>query len=368
MRASRAVADARPRRLAALRERLVDLHLDGLLVSGLANIRYLTGFSGSNALVFVTARDLFFLTDFRYETQVADEVGDAARVRVEGVSVWTGLWAMLGETPAVSTAGFESAHLAHRDFQRLLDEGSKWHWRPTTDLVESLRERKDPCEVALIRRAGEIATAALAQTLADVRPGLSELAVAGLLERHLRDAGSEEHPFDAIVASGARSALPHASPGDRAIARGDLLLLDFGAVAGGYCADVTRTVVVGRATERQVEVHAAVRDAGAAARAGVRVGMRGRDADAIAREVLVARGFGDAFGHGLGHGLGLEVHEAPRLSRTADGVLPPGAVVTIEPGAYIPGWGGVRIEDDVHLGADGAEVLTEFPRELLELA
>jgi Xaa-Pro aminopeptidase len=361
------VVDPRPRRLAALRERLVEAHLDGLLVSSLPNIRYLSGFSGSNALLFVTQRDVLFVTDFRYEQQVADEVGDIARARIETASLWTGLWALLADA-AISTAGFESGHLVHRDFQRLQDEGGKWHWRATTDVVESLREIKDADEVAHIRSAAAIAVEALASTLAEVRSGVSELQIAGVLERKLREAGTESYPFPTIVASGPRSALPHARAADRAIAPGDFLLLDFGATAGGYCADVTRTVVVGRASERQREVYEAVRQANEVARAEVRAGMRGKDADAVARDLLTSRGFGEAFGHGLGHGLGLEVHEAPRLSRIAEGVLPEGAVVTIEPGAYLPGLGGVRIEDDVYLGPGGTRLLTEFPRELLELA
>jgi Xaa-Pro aminopeptidase len=361
------VADARPRRLAALRDRLVEAHLDGLLVSSLPNVRYLTGFSGSNALLFVTQRDVLLVTDFRYDQQAADEAGDVARLRIESASLWTGLWALLAET-GISAAGFESAHLVHRDFQRLLDEGEKWHWRPTTDIVESLREVKDADEVDHIRAAADIAMSALASTLDEVRAGVSERGIAGMLERHLREAGSEAFPFPTIVASGPRSALPHARAGERTIAPGDFLLLDFGATANGYCADVTRTVVVGRASERQREVYEAVRQANEVARAEVRAGMRGKDADAVARDLLTSRGFGEAFGHGLGHGLGLEVHEAPRLSRVVETVLVEGAVVTIEPGAYLPGLGGVRIEDDVYLGPGGTRLLTEFPRELLELA
>jgi Xaa-Pro aminopeptidase len=354
--------------LTAVRERLVERHLDGLLVSSLANVRYLTGFSGSNAFVFITGRDIWLLTDFRYESQVAEEVGDLARVRIESTSLWDGLWPVLRESEELAALGFESAHLVHRDFQRLLEEGDRWAWRPTVDVVEGLRERKDPDEVAAIRNSAQVAERALECTLAEIAVGMSEREVAGLLERNLREAGADDFPFPTIVASGQRSAFPHARAGSRAIALGDLLLLDFGATCGGYCADITRTVVVGRASERQREVHDAVREANEAARTRVRAGLRGREADAIARDILTARGFGDAFGHGLGHGLGVEVHEAPRLSRKSESVLPEGAVVTIEPGVYLPGWGGVRIEDDVHLGARGPEVLTDFPRELLELA
>ena len=365
------MADRRPERLAALIDALEGAHVDGVLLTGPANIQYLTGFTGSSGLAVVTRwSDVILITDFRYQTQAAEQVGDSARVLIESQSLWAGLWRELGQLPYVETLGFESGHLLHRDFQRLLDGGARWQWRPTTDLVEGLRERKDDGEVALIRAAADVAVRALERTLAEVRPGLTELAIAGVLERALREEGSEGFPFETIVASGPRSALPHARAAARAVRPGDFLLLDFGAIVGGYCADVTRTVVLGRADERQREVYDVVRCANALAAAQVRAGMRGRDGDALARDYIHGRGFGEAFGHGLGHGLGLEVHEAPRLSRTAEAALPPGAVVTIEPGVYLPGWGGVRIEDDVHLApaGGGPVVLTHFTRDLLELS
>ncbi|HWZ59161.1 MAG TPA: Xaa-Pro peptidase family protein [Gemmatimonadaceae bacterium] len=361
--------DRRADRLAALCAALETLQLDGVLLNSPPNIRYLTGFSGSSALVFVTVRgDVVFVTDFRYQTQVADEVGDIARILIEPQSLWTGLWQALPDYAYVEVAGFESAHLLHRDFQRLLDAGARWQWRPSVDVVEGLRERKDPDEVAAITDAAGVATRALERTLPAVRVGMTELEVAGVLERALRDEGSEAFPFPSIVASGARSALPHAGSSPKAIVRGDFLLLDFGAATRGYCADVTRTIVVGTADGQQREVYEIVQSANATASANVRAGLRGKDADALARDYIERRGYGEAFGHSLGHGLGLEVHEAPRLARTADGVLAVGAVVTIEPGIYRPGWGGVRIEDDVHLGAAGPAVLTHFTRDLLEVA
>jgi Xaa-Pro aminopeptidase len=348
-------------------EGLTAAHVDGLLVTSLPNIRYLTGFSGSSGLLFVTPRDVVFITDFRYQTQVRQEIGDLARVAIESQSLWAGLWKHLAEIANVTVAGFESAHLLHRDFQRLLENGARWQWRPTLDLVETLRERKDAAEVELIRQAAGVATRALGRTFSEVRAGMRETEVAGVLEKALRDEGSEGFPFATIVASGPRSALPHAQSSSREIANGDFLLLDFGAEVGGYCADVTRTAVVGRASEEQRSFYEVVRVANERASANVRAGMSGRDADALARDYIQQRGFGDLFGHSLGHGLGLEVHEAPRLARTADGALAEGAVVTIEPGIYRPDWGGVRIEDDVHLGPGGATILTHFDRELIEL-
>jgi Xaa-Pro aminopeptidase len=361
------VSDLRPRRIAALVDGLTAAHLDGLLLTGLANIRYLTGFSGSSALLVVTPRDVVLITDFRYQTQVVAEVGDLARIAIEGASLWSGLWQQLASMPTVKVLGFETAHIQHRDFQRLVESGARWQWRPTMDLVETLRERKDGTEIARIQDAADVATRALERTLPQLKVGMSEVAVAGVLEKALRDEGSEGFPFPSIVASGPRAALPHARSSPRLLEQGDFLLMDFGAEVGGYCSDVTRTVVMGRATDEQREIYETVRGANERAAHGVRAGMAGRDADAIARHYIDRAGYGDLFGHSLGHGIGLEVHESPRLARTADGALPEGAVVTIEPGIYRPGWGGVRIEDDVVLGADGPHILTDFPRELMEL-
>lgn len=363
------MSDRRPARLAALAESLSAAHVDGLLVTSLPNIRYLTGFSGSSALLFVAPRDAIFVSDFRYETQAAEEIGEVARVVIEPQSLWMGLWREMGQlVPPLEVVGFEGAHISYRDFQRLLDGGSRWQWRPTAELVESLRERKDPGEVALIEQAARVAEQALERTLSQVRVGMSELEIAGVLEKALRDAGSEAFPFPSIVASGPRSALPHARASHRRVEAGDFLLLDFGAEVGGYCSDITRTVVVGHAGDEQRAVYDVVRVANERAAHEVRPGMTGRDADALARSYIEQRGFGDLFGHSLGHGIGLEVHEAPRLAKSAEAPLPAGAVVTIEPGIYRPGWGGVRIEDDVLLDAGGPRILTRFPRDLIEVA
>jgi Xaa-Pro aminopeptidase len=361
------MTDLRPRRIAALADGIMAAHVDGLLVSSSANVRYLSGFSGSSALLFVTQRETLLITDFRYQTQAAEEVGEHARVVIESQSLWAGLWQNLPQLGQVSIAGFESAHLVHRDFQRLLEAGSRWQWRPTIDLVETLRERKDENELALIRDAVAAAEEALELTVARVVVGMTELEVAGLLESALRQAGSDGFPFPSIVASGPNAALPHARPTTRRLAKGDFLLVDFGARVGGYCSDITRTFVMGRASAEQREVYDVVRLANERAVRAVRPGMSGRDADEVARGYIQDRGYGELFGHSLGHGIGLEVHEAPRLAKTAEGPLVEGAVVTVEPGIYRPGWGGVRIEDDVHLGAGGTQVLTRFSRELIEI-
>jgi Xaa-Pro aminopeptidase len=363
-------ADRRVARQDALVGRLEAHGLDGLLVAGRANVRYLTGFTGSAGLVLVTRAEVVLVTDFRYDTQAHAEAHGAARVAVDRVNIWDRLSRELVALGVSGTLGCEPHVLTVREAERLtqLGAGKAWSWAPAPDLVEQLRVRKDPDEVAAIRAAAELAGAALEVVLPRVATGQTELEIAGMLEYELRRLGSEDHPFPAIVASGERSALPHARAGSRVLRAGDWLLLDFGATVGGYCADLTRTVVVGApATATQRALYAVVLAAQRRARAGIRAGMTGREADALARDVIAARGFGDAFGHSTGHGLGLEVHEAPRVAQTNDEPLAADAVVTIEPGVYLAGAGGVRLEDDVHLAADGAVLLSGGAGELVEV-
>jgi len=343
--------------------------LDALLITSRPNIRYLTGFSGSAGVAVATRGDVLLVTDFRYAEQAQAEAGAVARVEIEGASVWDRLFKELPSLGRLETVGYEAHALTVKDAERFGTGVAKaWGWKPAGELVERLRARKDPAEIAAIRAAAALSTEALRATIAAVRPGQTELEIAGLLEGALRRFGSEGHPFPVIVASGPRSALPHAQTSRRTVAAGEWLLLDFGAVVDGYCADITRTVVVGaRATEAQRALYELVAGAQRRAREGVRAGMPGREADALARDPIEARGFGDAFGHSTGHGLGLEVHEAPRVARTATEPLPLDAVVTIEPGVYVPGRGGVRIEDDVHLSVDGPRLLSDGCTDLVEL-
>jgi Xaa-Pro aminopeptidase len=358
--------DRRGERQAALRVALEGEGLDALLVTHLPNIRYLTGFSGSAALLLIRPDTTTLITDFRYAVQAPSEAGEAAVVEIDQQSVWERLGRLLSAAPAAAL-GIESQALTIRDSERVAGV-ARGRLVPTSDLVERLRAIKSPEEVAAIRSAATLAQGALAEVLPTVRAGQTELEVAAALESSLRRRGSEWHPFPTIVASGPRAALPHARTSARTIEPGEWLLLDFGAQVDGYCADLTRTVVVGgRADERQRTVYELVRSAQRRALEHLRAGMTGREGDALAREVIAARGFGDAFGHSLGHGLGLEVHEAPRLAPTADAPLPMHAVVTVEPGVYLPGWGGVRLEDDVYLGPDGAVVLSDGRTELVEL-
>ncbi len=360
------VAEAREARQAALRGRLAADELDGLIVTHLPNIRYLTGFTGSSGILLVLPAATILLTDFRYEAQAPAEVGGAATVEIAAADLWDRAAKLLRGIP-VKTLGFEDDVATVATLRRAAEAAQGVELRPAGGRVERLRARKSAWEVAAIREAARLAGEAFESAAGAVRPGVTERDLAAVLERELRRRGSEWHPFPTIVASGPRSALPHARTGGRSVERGDLVLLDFGAQLDGYCADLTRTVVVGRADERQRAMYELVREAQQRARDGVRAGMSGSAADALARGVIEARGYGAAFGHSLGHGLGLEVHEAPRLGRSNGEPLPEDAVVTIEPGVYFVGWGGVRLEDDVWLTGAGAELLSDGRTELREL-
>lgn len=356
--------DRRDERQTGVRKWLGQHGVDALLVTHLPNVRYLTGFSGSAALLVVGQTETVLITDFRYAVQAPREVGGAAAVIVEQASVWSRL---KGHLTGYETLGFESAVLSVRDAQRL-GESTPARLIPTQDVVEPLRAIKAPEELTALREATRLASEALEQILPAVHAGETELAIAGRLESSLRDLGSEWHPFPTIVASGPRSALPHAGSTGRVVAPGDLLLIDFGAQVDGYCADLTRTFVVGQvADDRQEAIYELVHAAQVRAVDGLRAGVTGREADGLARDVIAERGFGENFGHSLGHGLGLEVHEGPRLGPREEGALAAGVVVTVEPGVYLPGWGGVRIEDDVYLGDGGAERLSSAPQCLVTL-
>jgi Xaa-Pro aminopeptidase len=336
--------------------------VDALLLLRPENRRYVTGFTGTAGLALVTRDDAFLAVDFRYYEQ-AELQAPGCRV-LRGGTDPPGALAEALRGRNVRRIGFEAEFVPYAQVERLREKLAPADLVPLSD-VDRLRWVKDPEEIAAVTRAAEIAEAAFAFILGALRPGVRERDVALELEVFMRRAGAERIAFDSVVASGPRSALPHGRATDRGVEEGDLVTLDFGAVYEGYTSDITRTVVVGEATARQRELYALVWEAHERALAATRAGATTREVDAAGRAVIDAAGYGDAFGHALGHGIGLDVHEGPPLSPRDETVLEPGMVVTIEPGIYIPGWGGIRIEDDVVVTADGCRVLTRAPAELV---
>lgn len=350
--------------------------IDALVVSHPPNLRYLTNHAGTAGLAVVTASEIVLLLDFRYLT--AAEMLQASSSACPDLRVWKvpGSYdAALADCLAaldVRRVGFESAHVSvarHASWERMV----AGHGRPLTlvatdGAVERLRVVKDEDEVARLRAAAAGLTPVAEAAFAAVRPGVAEKEVAGVIESALRASGFERPAFDTIVASGPNSALPHYRAGERRLSEGDLVVLDFGGVLDGYCSDLTRTVSVGTPSSDALRVHAAVLAAQRAAIDAVRPGVLASLVDAAARQVLDAKGLGEAFGHGTGHGLGLDVHEDPRVARatgeSTSAALEAGMVLTVEPGAYLAGWGGVRIEDDVLVTPTGYETLTSVPRDL----
>jgi Xaa-Pro aminopeptidase len=358
--------------------------LDALVVTSLPNVLYLTNFTGSAAIAVLTAGKLHFITDFRYLTAVSDSAGtpcqcpDLEVVRVDG-SYDATLAGLLASLP-LRRIGFESDHLTvsrHHWLVNALPHGptSGAELVPTEGIVERGRLTKDAFEIATLREAARLLSAVARAAPEEVRAGRSEREVAMAIDLRLHDAGFTRPAFDTIVAAGPNAAMPHARPGERRFIEGDVVVLDFGGVYDSYCVDLTRTVSVGRATSRGREVHRAVLEAHDQAIRCVAPGQSRFAIDAAARDALAGHGLAEAFGHGTGHGLGIEVHENPRITRrrpgenaepTEDEAVRPGMVFTIEPGAYLPGWGGVRIEDDVLVTEDGVEVLTDVTTDLIE--
>ena len=363
------------RRAETVRRTLADTGLDALIVTHPPNLRYLTGFDGSLGALLLTLSNAVLIVDGRYITTARDRVASSAelrwvRVELAARSLEEGLIDTIAETPA-RTIGVEAAAMTLSRFDRLnallqaRQDKPGVRLAPSERIVERARVIKDADEVATFRTAAAMLSRVAARALDAVGPGRSELEVAADIDTFLRQAGFSKPAFDTIVASGPNSALPHARPGERRLLPGDSVVLDFGGVYDGYCVDLTRTVQLSPATDAFLRTFAAVRAAHSAAIAAIRPGLKASLVDTAAREVLTAHGLGDAFVHGTGHGLGLEVHEEPRVTRPGsvamDETLEPGMVFTVEPGAYLPGAHGVRIEDDVVVTAGGCDVLTSVP-------
>lgn len=356
-------------RRSRLAERLDALEVDALVVTRLPNVRYLTGFTGSNAQVIVGRSACVFLTDGRYDEQSSHEVGDLER-RIYLDERSGHLARALGDL-GVRRAGFERDGLTVGEWQRLGDAACGIELVPTTTTVEKFRQAKDAEEIALVARAQAAADVAFGRVVLEggLHEGTTEREVALALELAMREAGANDKGFDPIVAFGENAAEPHHDPTGRALRPGDVVKLDFGARADGYHSDMTRTVAYGEPPERLREVREVVAAAQRAGIEAVRPGASLRSVDRAARAVVEKAGLGERFSHGLGHGVGLEIHEIPFLRPDAaeQDALAEGAVVTIEPGVYLPGLGGVRIEDMVEVTADGGRVLGTSPRELLVL-
>jgi Xaa-Pro aminopeptidase len=364
-------------RIARARETCRSLGLDGLLIGHLPNVRYLTGFTGTAARLLLTSDRLVLLTDGRYKSVVQERQAGPDGCPGLTLAVAEAGYDLATTELAASLAGPIGVEAAHMTIDVWLALSQAARLVPTAAIVESLRIRKDSAEIGVIREAARRLSAVAEGVLVDLRPGARQRDVAHALEAGMWRMGFTKPAFDTIVASGRDSALPHARAGAAVLTPGDLVVLDFGGLFQGYAVDMTRTVSLGEPSDEARRLYEAVEAAQAAAVAAVSPGVLFEEVDAAARSVLTAAGYGEYFVHGTGHGLGLEVHEAPRIgparpAQSAPGILAPhdplrlesGMVVTIEPGAYVPGFGGVRIEDDVLVTAAGREVLTTVDRSL----
>lgn len=348
-------------RLARLLERFPHLGVDAILFFEMKNICYLTGFTGSDGVFLLLPNKGVLLVDGRYITQAGEEApqSDVVQYRDKIGGVVSALGG--GE---VKRAGFEAAALSVELHEKLREKLAPGLLIPLTGALTGLRSVKDGQEVLLLREAADIATKALLQVIELMHPGVEERTIALEMDYRMRALGSEETSFPTIVASGPNAALPHARPGPRKLEDGDAVVMDYGAVQGGYHSDETCTFVLGRADVKFRGIYAIVKDAHDRAIEAVRAGAACREIDRIARQVIEKKGYGLHFSHGTGHGVGLDVHEAPRLSALSDQILEAGMVVTIEPGIYLPGQWGVRIEDMVLVKEDGCEILTKISKEL----
>jgi Xaa-Pro aminopeptidase len=352
-----------PLRRAQLGERLQELDIEALLVTRSPNVGYLTGFTGSNGQVVVTPTSAVFFTDGRYVEQARHEVPDLDRVTYS----WEFPKALAERFSGIETLGFEAHDVtvaAHGTYAEALDRVTLV---PTDKVVERARWVKDDDELGILRAAQEATDQAFEEILDRVAIGVSERGLARGLEDAMRRAGADGLAFEPIVAFGEQAAEPHHEPRHRLLREGDVIKLDFGALVGGYHADMTRTIAFGAPSPELRKIHDVVRQAQEAGIDAVRAGVTGGEVDSAARSVIQGAGYGERFTHGLGHGVGLEIHEGPSLRREGTDVLPVGAVVTVEPGIYVPGLGGVRIEDSVEVTEHGCRVLGTATRELIEL-
>jgi len=346
----------------AVRARLPEIGADAMLVTKLVNVRYLTGFSGSAGIVLVGGEDVFF-TDSRYEEQSAWEVPDARRVIPSSGQEKVIATEVTGQ--GIGKLAIEAAHVTLATAKRWREEMPGVALVETTGIVEELRKVKDATEIEALRNAAAIGDRGLAELLGRLKEGMTEIEVAAELEDTMRRAGSDGLSFPTIVAFGENAAEPHHSPKERRLRRGDLVKLDFGATSGGYHSDMTRTVSFGDPDPELAKIYEIVRSSQQAGVEAVAAGATGAQVDGASRTIVEQAGY--TYGHGTGHGCGLEVHEAPTANKTSEDVLKPGMTVTVEPGIYLPGVGGVRIEDLVVVTDNGCDILTRSPKELVKV-
>jgi Xaa-Pro aminopeptidase len=356
-------------RLTKLRQSLTQSedNLDALLVYQPENRRYMSGFTGSEAMLFITPDRAVIATDSRYWQQAEREAPEFSlyKVKTKYVMEMADILAAAGHPKHI---GFESTFITVDHLDQLTDAAPEVEWVTTKGIVENLRLIKDEGEVTLMREAARIADEGFVFLCRTLRPGMTEKQAAWELEAYMRTHGADKIAFDLIVGSGPNGSKPHHHSEDRAIQAGEPIVLDLGAQVNGYHSDLTRTICLGQPQDsRFMEIYNIVLRAQAAALQGIRAGMSGVDADKLARDVIESAGYGENFGHGLGHGVGLAVHEAPRAGRTSEDMLPAGATLTVEPGIYLPGWGGVRIEDFTLIDKNGVELISHASKEPLVL-
>ena len=357
-------------RLDHLRQRLADKGIDALLIQSHFNRRYLTGFTGTDGTLLVGPKAAYLLVDFRYTEQAQAQAAGLEVVEAGGSAGKKPLLTVVRDLltdMGANRLGLEGNHLTFEQYTDLSAQLTGVELLSAGGLVEALRAVKDAGELTIMRRAAAIADAAFDHILGFMRPGLSEREVALELEFFMRRQGAEGRSFDFIVASGPRSAMPHGVASEKLLAAGELVTLDYGCIYEGYCSDMTRTVMLGEPDAKQREIYEIVLGSQRAGVDGIKPDMPGKEADAVCREYIAARGYGDFFGHGTGHGVGLEIHEEPGVGSRSTRVLEPGMVITVEPGIYLAGWGGVRIEDSGVLTPSGVEVFTHAPKELIIL-
>lgn len=346
---------------------LKEKELDAVLVADGSNMRYLSGFTGATGYLYMSAKQQVILTDGRYTLQAKEE---GTGFSVEEISSSQGysekLHRLLTEDGAESL-GFEDEIMIYGTVERLRAKLPVRKWVPLGDDLASFRRVKSEQEIERMAKAEAMGDEAFTYILGELKPGVTELEIAAKLEYYIKIHGAEDISFPSIVASGIHSSMPHATPSHKKLEKGDFITLDFGCRYQGYCSDMTRTVVLGKANDRQKEIYRIVLESQAAGLSAVQAGILGSEADRIAREVIEKAGYGECFRHSLGHSVGLEIHEKPALSSKETAILEPGMIVTVEPGIYVPEFGGVRIEDMVAVTENGCRNLTHSAKELIEL-